>query len=413
MPGRSLHIAWLGPAPGEDGGVPGVATELLQGLAGLGHRIDCFFPSSGQVVPARLAHNENINFMWGTAEFQWGHWYSRTRITALASGMFVRALSSLRLRSQIVRRHRRDPYDLIYQFSSIESLSVPSGLTRSVPLVIHPETHSAGELRSLIAERKLSSRCGSRRGFAMVTSIMLMRSLVQRLRVRRADLLVCISAVFRDHLVRDYRFPAAHTVVVPNPVRLERFTASERTLGQPPTLLVIGRIAARKGIETVVALAHVLLERGVAINVRIVGGPSLWSDYTKLLEDLPSENAEYVGSVTAQEIPGELERGDLLLQASSYEPFALTVAEALAAGVPVIGTSEVGAIERVDRAVAIEVAPGDVEAMADAVVELLGRIAADPTGVRSNAREQAQRLFAPEVVCEQIAAALQRLVGGG
>ncbi|HLH14548.1 MAG TPA: hypothetical protein VKV16_07135, partial [Solirubrobacteraceae bacterium] len=85
MPERKLHIAWLGPAPGEDGGVPGVATELLHGLAARGHRIDCFYPSSGQSTPARLAQDRRVTFTWGTAEWQWDRWYSRTRITALAS----------------------------------------------------------------------------------------------------------------------------------------------------------------------------------------------------------------------------------------------------------------------------------------------------------------------------------------
>ena len=125
MPDRRLRIAWLGPAPGEDGGVPGVTTELLKGLAGLGHRIDCFFPSSGQPIPGRLAEEENVRFIWGTAEFGWERWYSRTRITAFASGMLNRGLASVRLRRQITSRHREAPYDLVYQFSSIESLGVP------------------------------------------------------------------------------------------------------------------------------------------------------------------------------------------------------------------------------------------------------------------------------------------------
>jgi glycosyltransferase involved in cell wall biosynthesis len=411
MPGRSLRIAWLGPAPGEDGGVPGVSTELLHGLSGLGHRIDCYFPSSGQPIPARLQGNDNLTFNWGTSEWQWHRWYSRTRITAFASGMAARSLASLRLRRQIVRRHRATAYDVIYQFSSIESLAAPTRLTRSVPLVIHPETHSAGELRCLIAERRLTLRCQPIHRFATVAAIMLLRSLVQRVKIRRASLLVCISGVFRDHLVEDYGFPREHTVVVPNPVRLQRFTPVNGPLGEPPVVLVLGRIAVRKGIEDVIALAKLMLERDVAARLRIVGGPSLWSDYTPLLEDLPGENAEYVGGVAPSEIPGELARSALLLQASKYEPFALTVAEALASGLPVIGTSEVGAIEGVDRSVVAEVSPGDVEAMAAAVLALLGRLRANPAQVSATARAEAERLFAGEVVCGQISAALQRLVG--
>jgi glycosyltransferase involved in cell wall biosynthesis len=410
MPGRPLHIAWLGPAPGGDAGVPGVAAELLHGLAGRGHRIDCFFPSSGQQVPARLEQDTSVTFTWGTAEWHWDRWYSRTRITALASGMIARGLASVRLRRLIVRRHREDPYDLIYQFSSIESLAVPTRLARTLPLVIHPETHSAGELRSLIAERRLSLRCQSAGKVATIAAMLALRSLVQRAKVRQADLLVCISAVFRDHLVRDYGFPLEATIVVANPVRLERFEPTDRPVGHPPIVLVLGRIAARKGIESVVAVARTLLERGVEARIRIVGGPSLWSDYTKLLDDLPAENCDYAGALDGPEIPRELARSDVLLQASNYEPFALTVAEALAAGVPVVATSEVGAIEGVERSVTSEVAPGDVEAMADAIVELLGRLAADPGAMRANARAQARRLFAPEVVCEQISTALEALV---
>src|ERR1700730_746974 len=186
MSSRPLRIAWLGPAPGEDGGVPGVATELLGGLTGLGHRIDCFFPSSGQPGPERLAGNDRLTFNWGTSEWRWDRWYSRTRIMAFASGIFARSLASVRLRRQIVRRHRAEPYDLIYQFSSIESLAVPRRLTRSVPLVIHPETHAAGELRALLVERHLSLPSQPRYKFAAAASMMLLRSLVQRRRIRRA-----------------------------------------------------------------------------------------------------------------------------------------------------------------------------------------------------------------------------------
>ncbi len=412
MPARSLRIAWLGVGPSarESGGVPGVATELLHGLAGLGHRIDCFSASPEHALPPRLANVKNLVFIWGGSGWRWDRWYSRSKIAAFGTGLLARGLSALRLRHEVARRHREEPYDVVYQFSSIETLGLPPSVARRVPLVIHPETHSAGELGFLIAERRLSFRCQPRHTWAIAVTIMSLRTLVQRLAIRRARLLVCISGVFRSHLVRDYGFPAQHTVVVPNPVRLERFTASTRSLGEPPTVLILGRIAVRKGIEDVVAVARTLLERDVDVRLRIVGGPGLWSDYTPLLEDLPRENAEYVGRIPPSEIPAELARADVLLQASRYEPFALTVAEALAAGVPVVATSEVGAIEGVDPAVAIDVAPGDVAATATAITTMLERIRSDPAGVRSTARAEAERLFAPEVICAHVSSALENLL---
>jgi glycosyltransferase involved in cell wall biosynthesis len=413
MVARSLHIAWLGPAPGEDGGVPGVACDLLEGLARLGHRIDCFFPSSGQRIPERLQGNGNISFTWGTSQWRWDRWYSRTKMMAFASGMVARGLASVRLRGLVQERHELDPYDVIYQFSSIESPAVPPRLTRIVPLVIHPETHAAGELRSMLAERRLALRCGSPWRFAAIVSIMAVRTATQALRIRRAALLVCISGVFRDHMVRDYRFPAERTVVVPNPVRLARFEVTGPAIGERPTVLVLGRIAARKGLDDVVAVAKLLRDRAVPVRIRIVGGPSLWSDYTPLLEDLPAETAEYAGSVPPADVPGEVASSALLLQASRYEPFALTIGEALACGVPVVGTTEVGAIESVDRSVAAAVPPGDPEAMASAITEMLQRDQRDPAAVSARARSEAERLFEPQVVCEQISAALLSLTATG
>jgi glycosyltransferase involved in cell wall biosynthesis len=407
---RSLRIAWLGPVPGPPSSARGVATELLFGLAELGHRIDCFFPSAGHPIPEELDAHENLTFIWGTSPWKWNKWYSRTRVGAFATGLYARGRASLRLRRVITTRHEREPYDLVYQFSSIESPAMPSGMRRTVPLVIHPETHIAGELRWLISERRLSLRCQPAYVVGLVATIMVVRTLVQRLAIKRAALLICISSVFRDHLVHDYAFPLAKTVVVPNPVRLDRFLEGARDLHEPPTVLVLGRISVRKGVEDVVAVAHALLEQGADARIRILGNPSLWSDYTKLLEDLPAANAEYAGHVPAEEIPTELARSDLLLQVSKYEPFGLTVGEALAAGVPVVATSEVGAIEGVDRSVAAEVEPGDVRAMTAAIETMLEHAKASPTETVHTARAEAARLFATERVCEQISAELERLV---
>jgi glycosyltransferase involved in cell wall biosynthesis len=410
VPGGTLRIAWLSPVSTMESGAPGVATELLHGLAALGHEIDCFCTSAGHEIPTRLERDQNLEFVWGTSRWRWNRWYSNTKITAFTTGLFMRSLASLRLRREIVRRHQHRRYDLIFQVSNIESLAVPKRVTRTVPLVLRPDTHIAGELKSMIAERDLALQCQPRSTFAFVSAVLFVRSLVQRLRIRRADLVICISEVFRDHMVNDYHYPREATVVVPNPVRLDRFADVQQKRTEPPTVLVLGRISVRKGIEDVVAVARELLRRGVRARVRILGGPSLWSDYTKLLAELPSENSEYGGSVSAAEVPSELARSDVLLQASKYEPFALTVGEALAAGVPVVATSEVGAIEQVDRTVVAEVAPGDVEGMTSAVAAMLETAPRERAQLRSLARSEAARLFAPEVVCEQISDALQKLI---
>jgi glycosyltransferase involved in cell wall biosynthesis len=410
---KPLRIAWLGGAPLESGGAPGVVTELLDGLARRGHQIDCFFPGAGRENPERLTAHENLTFIWGSAEWRWNRWYSRTKIGAFASGLLTRAIASLRLRREIVRRHANQPYDLIYQNQTIESLGVPASVVRAVPLVVRPDSHQAGELRWLIAERRLAFRCQPRSTFLMVAAIMAFRALVQAVRIRRVSLLICISSVFRDHIVHDYRFAPEKTVVITNPERMDRFVPSRRELGDPPLVLVPTRLSMRKGLEDVIEVAKLLLERGVEAKIRVIGGPSIWSDYTKLLEDLPPQNTEYGGRIPPAGMPAELEHSDIVLLASKYDPCPMSVLEALTAGVPVVATSEVGSIEGVDRTVAAEVRPGDVAGMTTAITEMLERLRTDPLQTRALARAEAERRFATDVVCAQISDVLEGLVAAG
>jgi glycosyltransferase involved in cell wall biosynthesis len=268
----------------------------------------------------------------------------------------------------------------------------------------------AGELRALWAERRIARRCQSLPRFIFVASVLGLRAVVERIAIRRAALLVCISAVFRDHLVRDYGFPLNATVLIPNPVRLERFAEVKRVRSEPPTVLVLGRVVTRKGVDDVVSVSHILDALGSGVRVRIVGEPSLASDYIPLLADLPKGTAEYCGSVPGVKVSCELARSNVLLQASRYEPFGLTVAEALAAGVPVVATTAVGAIEGVSAQVAIVVEPGNVNAMADGIMDLLDRAGRHPNTIESTARSEAARLFAADLVCEQISEALGDLI---
>ena len=69
-----------------------------------------------------------------------------------------------------------------------------------------------------------------------------------------------------------------------------------------------------------------------------------------------------------------------------------------------------GAVEGVDAAVASVAQPGDVEAMAAALTATLERMRANRAEIAALARAEAERLFAPDVVCGQISDALERLV---
>jgi glycosyltransferase involved in cell wall biosynthesis len=143
------------------------------------------------------------------------------------------------------------------------------------------------------------------------------------------------------------------------------------------------------------------------IQLVLVGGPTLWSDYRPLLAGLNPRTAVYLGQLSPEQVREELLKADLFLQPSSYEPFGLSAAEALASGVPVLSSDQVGATEQVSRSCCWRFPIEDLGAMEEAVREAV-EVVRSPQGEnqRKCARSEAERLFSPRFVASSVANAL-------
>jgi glycosyltransferase involved in cell wall biosynthesis len=173
----------------------------------------------------------------------------------------------------------------------------------------------------------------------------------------------------------------------------------------------VSRMSARKGLELVVELSHRLTDLEGDVTLELVGADTLWSDYRPLLAGLNTRIARYHGFLARRELAGFLAQADLLLQPAKYEPFGLTVGEALALGVPVVATDEVGAAEDVSAECCIVVRAGDIDALEDGVRAMLNRLRhGDGPAMGRLARAEAERLFSPEAVAT---AALELVVTAG
>ena len=137
---------------------------------------------------------------------------------------------------------------------------------------------------------------------------------------------------------------------------------------------MVGRLSVRKGVELIVQLSHRLRDLSGIVHLEIVGSHSQWSNYRCLLNDLDPSVATFLGSLSSDELKQWLPTCDLLIQAAKYEPFGLTVGEALASGVPVVVTTEVGAGEGVLEACCIRVPPGDLDALEEAIRRMVARL---------------------------------------
>jgi glycosyltransferase involved in cell wall biosynthesis len=206
----------------------------------------------------------------------------------------------------------------------------------------------------------------------------------QRLRIEcsiieRADHIVatCTDEVFELlRLHADRR----RISVVPCGVDLARFRPygpaepRERPLHR---LVVVSRLVERKGIGDVIqALASI-----PDAELVVAGGPSrdrLAEDaegrrlMTVACEAGVADRVDFRGAVDRHDVPGLIRSADLVVCVPWYEPFGIVPVEAMACGVPVVGSAVGGLIDTVvDGVTGVHVPPRDPVRLAAAIRCLL------------------------------------------
>ncbi|MFD2766066.1 glycosyltransferase [Micromonospora eburnea] len=149
--------------------------------------------------------------------------------------------------------------------------------------------------------------------------------------------------------------PRSRITVVPSGVNLATFAplgpAAERD-GARPRVLTVGRLVERKGFQDVIRATALVPDAECVV----VGGPPaglLETDaYALRLRALArscgiADRVKLVGAVPREEMGRWYRSADVLVAAPWYEPFGLTPLEAMACGVPVIGTAVGGLIDTV------------------------------------------------------------------
>jgi glycosyltransferase involved in cell wall biosynthesis len=192
--------------------------------------------------------------------------------------------------------------------------------------------------------------------------------------LRRAQLVCTVSRAGTETL----RTLAGQTPVrtVDNAVDVPAFTPvrPDRT---PPTVLFVGLICRRKGSLELAKAARRLRERGLTDwKLVVVGGkgPTPKEEYAEIVAEFAAAGLadSLVGPEHSRQVRARLRDADIFVLPSFLEGQPIAIIEAMAAGVPVVATS-VGAIpdlirDGIDGRV---VEPGDVEALADALAELI------------------------------------------
>ena len=414
---RPMRLAWIGPMPSSEGGVPSMATQQLLGLSAAGVEIEAFVSSHAAALPVVLASRPGLVVHPPVTRWQYDRWYSRADLALQASSAVARTTQLRRIGAKVVALHEARPFDAVYQFAMPELFALHGRRRRLPPVVVHPEVHAAGELRWHRRERALTAGNETSVRHLGVRSMLAVRSAMQHMDLSRADLVIAPAARFAQLLNEDCGVAADRIRVVPNPIDVGYFrpvepAAAARRGDEPRRVLFVSRIAVRKGVEAIVALSHAIADLEGRVVIDVLGDRSLWSDYRHLLAELHPGTAVAVGHISSEQLRGRLQTATAILQPSRYEPFALTVAEALACGTPAITSDEVGATEQVDPRVGVRVPAGDVGALEQALRTLLTTVEAPAAEheLRALARAEGERLFATDVVGRQLSQVLETYV---
>jgi glycosyltransferase involved in cell wall biosynthesis len=199
----------------------------------------------------------------------------------------------------------------------------------------------------------------------------------ERVNVHRADRVVVPSRYSARVAADVYGIPPARIAVVPEPIDLaewrRRFATVERRGTTRPTVLSVARLYPRKRLDDLLRAAVGLRERIPAVQIRIVGEGPMSGRLRRLHEDLAlGDTVVFLGEVSRARLSVEYVGADCFCLPTIQEGFGLVFAEAMAAGLPVVGCRAAAVPEIVvDGRTGLLVTPERPEELAKALETVL------------------------------------------
>lgn len=230
--------------------------------------------------------------------------------------------------------------------------SIAAGLAgRVVALVHHPLAYETG----LTVERASALRAS------------------EIAALRYASAIIATSPATKRLLVGEYEVPEQRVTVAEPGV-----DPAERAMGSPPgaplALLAVGSIVPRKGYDGLVAALAQLVHRPWTLT--IIGAQDRSLQTTAALRHQIDQaglgdRITLAGAVDDAALARAYAQSDLFVMPSLFEGYGMVLTEALARGLPIICTTGGAAAETAPDAAALKVPPGDVAALAGALLSVI------------------------------------------
>ena len=192
---------------------------------------------------------------------------------------------------------------------------------------------------------------------------------------RRAHRLIAVSAATRDDAVRLLRLPPEKIAVIHSGIAGSFFDPDARAVDglraryslKRPYVLFVGTIEPRKNLDTLLDAWEALPASLREEFELVTAGPAGWAPAATLER---VRQTRYLGYVPEADLPLLTAGATVFAYPSLYEGFGFPVAQAMAAGVPVV-TSNVSSLPEIAGDAAVLVDPRSPQELRDALQRLL------------------------------------------
>jgi len=199
--------------------------------------------------------------------------------------------------------------------------------------------------------------------------------------IAAADRVIALSRDERD-LIAKYCPEARERVrIVGNGIddsAAARVAVRDRTQNDSPLVLYSGRFVDRKGIRELLQAIPRVLDQSPNVRFVLAGGYGTASEIECewLHESLQPyrHQIHFTGWLTPDKVSEWYRRADILVMPSWYEPFGMVILEGMLHGLPIAATSVGGPVDILeDERTALLFPPRDVEALTDAILQLVSK----------------------------------------
>jgi L-malate glycosyltransferase len=140
-------------------------------------------------------------------------------------------------------------------------------------------------------------------------------------------------------------------------------------------LISVALLRPHKRMDLVIDAVDLLRKRGFDVSLTVIGDGDQRDALERQVDQLGlSEFVDFAGLVPVSNMPATMSEGHILVSASEFETFGVTLIEGLALGMPIVATRSGGPESIVTPDVGRLVGKGDAIALADAVEEVMVEI---------------------------------------